>query len=186
MYEQIIDIDENNRLLVTVDESASDPCEWGWDVEVHDIANYRWWAFGEMPEDPVAYAASEFYARFNRDKDKTKRALGLYLNLLGDTREFEIHGFVGYSPGDWATVLEIGNDLGLYSVYAAWRRGDVYNVAHQERVVYARIDGDDIDPDDIHEEWEVVDGISECYLNDEYTALDVAREHFGIEIKTEG
>ena len=55
MYEvETIEIDEDNRLVVYVDECTDSPLDWGWDVEMHDIDDYRMWRGWEQPEDDLA------------------------------------------------------------------------------------------------------------------------------------
>lgn len=186
MYEvETIQIDDDNRLVVYVDEFSDSPLDWGWDVEIHDIDNYNIWRGWGTPDDSVAYAAYNAQQKVrNREwtEEQRDRAIHIFKLWAGDTREFKIHDWTGYSKSDWATVLEIGEDIGLYASYAAWRRGDVFIVKHQKRLEYVRRNGDEFFYEDIHEEWEGVDSLAGCYLDDKYTALDVAREHFDVEI----
>lgn len=184
MYEvETIQIDDDNRLVVYVDEGTESPLDWGWDVEMHDIDNYSIWRGWENPEDPVAYAAhvAQYMVRSGKwTEEQRDRAIHIFKLWAGDTREFRVHEWRGYSQSDWATVLEIGEDNGMYEPYAAWRRGDVFIVEHQKRLEYVLKVGDRIIHEDVHEEWDYVDSLGECYLNDEYTAIDVAREHFDV------
>ncbi len=184
MYEvETIEIDEDNRLVVYVDECTDSPLDWACDVEMHDIDDYRIWRGWEQPEDPVAYAAHIAQLRVRSGhwtEEQRDRAIHIYKVWAGDDREFAVHQWRGYSQSDWATVLEIGENIGLYASYAAWRRGDVFIVEHQKRLEYVLKVGDDIIHEDVHEEWEYADSLAGCYLNDEYTALDVAREHFDV------
>lgn len=181
MYEvETIEIDEDNRLVVYVDECSDSPLDWGWDVEMHDIDDYRMWRGWKQPEDPVAYAARIAQLRVllgHWTEEQRDRAIHIYKVLAGDDREFAVHQWRGYSQSDWATVLEIGENIGLYTAYAAWRRGDVFIVEHQKREQWSNAD-ETAEMDT----WEPVDSLAECYLNDEYTALDVAREHFDVDL----
>lgn len=182
MYEvETIQIDDDNRLVVYVDECSEDPREWGWEVELHDIDDYRMWRGWDKPEDPVAYAAhvAQYEVRSGRwSEEQRDRAIHIFKLWAGDDREFKVHEWRGYSRSDWATVLEIGENIGLYDAYAAWRRGDVYIVEHQKREQFTN--ADETRELDI---WEGVDSLGGCYLDDEYTAIDVARDNFDIEIK---
>ena len=72
-------------------------------------------------------------------------------------------------------MLEIGENIGLYTAYAAWRRGDVFIVEHQKREQWTNAD-ETAEMDT----WEYADSLADCYLDDNYTALDVAREHFDV------
>lgn len=181
---ETIQIDEDNRLVVYYDEATEDPREWGWEVELHDIDDYRLWRGWEHPDEgTVEYAAHVAHYNVRARKwteEQRDRAIHIFKLWAGDTREFKVHEWRGYSQSDWATVLEIGDEIGLYATYAAWRRGDVFIVEHQKRLEYVLKVGDNIIYEDVHEEWEYVDSLAGCYLDDEYTALDVAREHFDI------
>lgn len=180
MYEvETIEIDEDNRLVVYVDECTDSPLDWGWNVEMHDIDDYRIWRGWEQPEDPVAYAAHIAQLRVRSGhwtEEQRDRAIHIYKVWAGDDREFAVHQWRGYSQSDWATVLEIGENIGLYTAYAAWRRGDVFIVVHQKREQWTNAD-ETAEMDT----WEWEDSLGGCYLDDKYTALDVAREHFDIE-----
>lgn len=182
MYEvETIQIDEDNRLVVYVDEDTEDPREWGWGVEMHDIDDYRIWKGWEQPEDPVAYAAhvAQYNVRARLwTEEQRDRAIHIFKVWAGDDREFKVHEWRGYSQSDWATVLEVGENIGLYDAYAAWRRGDVFIVEHQQRVRLFTEDGEPYDMDD----WEYVDSLGGCYLDDVYTAEAVGREHFEFEL----
>ena len=180
MYEvETIQIDDDNRLVVYVDEGTESPLDWGWDVEMHDIDDYRMWRGWEQPDEgTVAYAAhvAQCMVRARRwTEEQRDRAIHIFKLWAGDDREFAVHEWSGYSKSDWATVLEIGENIGLYESYAAWRRGDVFIVEHQKREHWTNAD-ETAEMDT----WEGVDSICGCYLTDEYTALDVAREHFDV------
>ena len=181
MYEvETIEIDEDNRLVVYVDECTDSPLDWGWDVEMYDIDNYRIWRGWEQPEDPVAYAAyaaQQEVLRGRWTEEQRDRAIHIYKVWAGDDREFAVHQWRGYSQSDWATVLEIGENIGLYASYAAWRRGDVYIVEHQKREQWTNAD-ETAEMDT----WEYADSLGGCYLDDKYTVFDVARDHFDVDI----
>lgn len=178
MYEvETIQLDETNRLVVSYDDdvSGNDPRTWGWGIELHDIDNYRMWRGWDKPENDLANFAREMHYRFGRagQPEKRDRAIHLYKVLTEDTREFKVHEWRGYSQSDWATVLEIGDEIGLYNAYASWRRGGVYIVEHQKREQWTNAD----ETAEMYT-WEYVDSLGGCYLDDEYTALDVAKDHF--------
>lgn len=65
-------------------------------------------------------------------------------------------------------------------IYERWAEGDVYTVSLEELVKYVRITGDEIERDFTLDQWELVDSISGCYLDTDYTTLQVANEHFGV------
>lgn len=178
---EIIQVDENNRLVVVYDDIAESPEEWT-SVEFYDIDDYRIWRGWETPQEgTVAYAAcvAQYMVRGKRwTKDQRDRAIHIFKLFAGDDREFKIHDWRGYSRSDWATVLEIGEDIGEYVTYAAWRRGDVYGVIHEKRQTWEHSEDDRE-----LETWEHEDSLWGCYLDQEYTALVVASEHFDVEIK---
>lgn len=175
----IINVDENNRLVVVYDELAENPEEWLVE-EFYDIDDYRIWKGWEHPEDPVAYAAhvAQYKVRSQRwSEEQRDRAIHIFKLWAGDDREFKVHEWRGYSQSDWATVLEIGEYIGGYDTYAAWRRGDVYGVIHEKSQTWKHSEDDrEIVT------WEHEGSLWGSYLDDEYTALDVAREHFDVEI----
>ena len=181
MYEvETIEIDEDNRLVVYEDECTDSPLDWGWDVEMHDIDEYRIWRGWKTPKDPVAYAAytaQQEVLRGRWTEEQRDRAIHIYKVWVGDTREFAVHEWRGYSQSDWATVLEIGENIGLYTAYAAWRRGDVFIVVHEKREQWTNAD-ETAEMDT----WEPVDSLGGCYLDDNYTALDVARDRFDVDL----
>lgn len=182
MYEvETIQIDDDNRLVVYVDEFTDDPREWGWEVELHDIDDYRMWRGWEQPDEgTVVYAAhvAHYNVRARRwTEEQRDRAIHIYKLWAGDEREFKVHEWRGYSKSDWATVLEIGENIGLYETYAAWRRGDVFIVEHQKREQWTNAD-ETAEMDT----WEEVDSLSGCYLDDVYTAEVIAREYFDLKV----
>lgn len=183
MFEvETIEVDDDNRIVVYTDDDSEDPCEWGWEVELHDIDDYCMWrGCGRPNEGTVEYAAhvAHYNVRARRwTEEQRDRAIHIYKLWAGDEREFKVHDWRGYSKSDWATVLEIGENIGLYETYAAWRRGDVYTVVHQKREQWSNAD-ETAEMDT----WEWEDSLSGCYLDDTYTAKEVAKENFDITFK---
>lgn len=169
-----IQINKNNRIVVVPDEDSESPETWGWDVEIHEID-------GAMVNDTneltlAATEAQSYYRRGVWTEEQRDRAIHIFKVLSGDDREFKVHNFRGSVQPDVATILEVGNDLGLYHAYKAWRRGEVYGVIHERRKRWVTVDGSEI-----METWEECDAVWGNYLDEEYTALDVAREHFDLE-----
>ena len=69
--------------------------------------------------------------------------------------------------------------------YRQWAEGEVYGVVLERRVTYVRvIDSDsdtlptDVDWNETRDEWDEVESIWGCYLDDSYTAQVVADEYF--------
>ena len=174
----IIQINDDYRLKVVLDDSSEDPREWGWDTDILTIDSYRIWKGWEEPQEDVAKAASEFHYRVRRGRWTTEqrdRAIHLYKMLLEDNRAFEVREFRGYSPSDWATHLVLWDDKkgsNVYDAFEAWLKGDVYGVVAQKKVVWSAEGHDD------EFDWEDVDSLWGCYLDEEYTPEMVASEHF--------
>lgn len=176
----IIEVNENYRLTVELDHDSESPLEWGCGTEIYEIDNYRIWKGWETPNENHTYAAHLFHLKVRRGAwtpEQRDRAMHLYMLILGDTRSFEIKQWHGHSKGDWATCLVLWDaeeGSNVYEAWAAWRRGDVYIVTEQIRKVYKSVD----DPDDLYEDWFDGDNLGGCYLDEGYTAEDVAKEHF--------
>lgn len=177
----IIKVTENYHLLVETDNDSENPLEWGWGTRIHEIDNYRIWrGWEDSPENELEYMALNLHYLYRRGVltlEKRDRAIHLYMVWLGDTRSFEIQQYQGYSQSDWATCLVLwdAEDGGnAYEAWAAWRRGDVFSVTERIRKVYVSPE----DPDDVYEDWFDGENIGGCYLDDKYTAKQVAKEHF--------
>lgn len=189
MYEdyETIQLNSTQRLIVEQDTCSDSPLEWGWEVELHEIDNYRMWRGWDTPDDAFAAFVHEVYYKFGRNKEVAERAARIMLDIMGDDRVPHIHEYQGYSQSDWATYLELvtPGDGSMFSVYAAWRRGDVYNVILQEceppAIVDVRIAADGtFYTDEDEPDWIETESIGGCYLDDEYTAEDAARDYFNI------
>lgn len=81
-----------------------------------------------------------------------------------------------------AEVVESDRDT-----YRQWAEGEVCGVILERRVSYVKvIDSDsdtlpvDVDWDTLRDEWEVVEDLWGCYLDDDYTAQAVAHENFSL------
>lgn len=96
----------------------------------------------------------------------------------------------GYSQGDYKRyilAIDVRDETGpgyidgMAKTYEQWLSGDVYGVILQRLTKWTSEHGD------VMETWE---DVPDCaiwgnYLDDDYTALDVAREHFGVELPTD-
>lgn len=176
----IIEINEYYRLRIELDTDSPNPLEhWGV-CEILTIDNYRMWMGWENLEDPIAYAAREFHLPVRSGKwteEERDRAIRGYMHMAGDTREFAVYEWRGYSKGDWATVLVLWDPetgANQSEEWGAWLRGDVYGVIEEIRKVYVNPD----DPNDVFEDWEDGDSLWGCYLDEGYTAETVAKENF--------
>lgn len=64
------------------------------------------------------------------------------------------------------------------ATYQQWADGEVYGVIFERAVEWKTLDGSAM-----MTTWEEVDSVWGCYLDDEYTAEQVARENFGVGAK---
>lgn len=176
----IIKVNEDYRLKVIVDNDTPSPLDDWRGCEILTIDDYRMWRGWEYPGDRVAYAAREFHmnARSGRwTVDMRDRAIRGYLHLVGDTREFEVYEWRGYSKSDWSTHLVLWDPetgANQSESWGAWRRGDVYGVIEETRTVYVNPE----DPNDTYDDWSEGESIWGCYLTDEYHPRAVAEENF--------
>lgn len=180
MYEvETIQIDEDNRIVVYYDEASEDPRNWGWDVEVYEL-NYRYGYEADNSDgDPAVDVFNQVYDR-TVDLDKAMRAMRLWMYLEDDTRAVKSVGVEVYR--DTYNYLAFGESqdsiVSFMEVFSRWLQGEVYLLCHEQREQWTNADETrEMDT------WEPVDWLGGCYLDDEYTALDVAREHFDVEIK---
>lgn len=93
----------------------------------------------------------------------------------------------GYCQGDYKRyilAIDVKDETGpgyidgMAETYEQWLSGDVYGVILQRLTTWTSEHGD------VTETWDDVPDCAlwGCYLNKDYTALDVAREHFGVEL----
>lgn len=184
MYEvETIQLDETNRLVVSYDDPTDDdPRDWGWDVAVHEL-NYKYTIEAENVNGDEAVAMfNDVYDRTG-DKAKALRAMQLWMVLVDDERYGDIHYISADRHEYQYIVLAEDKDTAdaFMGVFARWTRGEVYNVAHETMVVWVNLADDTVQ----RKTWDIHDSIGGCYLDSEYTALDVARDHFNVCIPTE-
>jgi hypothetical protein len=60
------------------------------------------------------------------------------------------------------------------TTYKTWANGDVYGVILERSVEWLKLDGSE----DKRTEWDQADALFGCYLDEKYTAKQVAAEHF--------
>lgn len=179
MYEvETIQIDEDNRIVVYYDEGTEDPREWGWGEQVLEM-NYRYGYEVENPEgEELVDVFNQVYDR-TASMDKAERAMRLWMYLTGETRAVEFRDVRVYR--DVYNYLVIGETTeqidSFMGVFSTWMNGEVYLVVHEKREQWTNAD-ETAEMDT----WEWEDSLGGCYLDDEYTAIDVARDHFNLEI----
>lgn len=178
---EIIQVDEDNRIVVYYDEcsGSDDPREWGWGEQVLEM-NYRYGYEVENPNgEELVHVFNEVYDR-TADLEKAERAMRLWMYLTGEKRAVEFRDVRVYR--DVYNYLVIGETTeqidGFMDVFSRWMNGEVYLVCHEKREQFTN--ADETRELDI---WDEVDCLGGNYLDHEYTAEDVAREHFGIESK---
>ena len=72
------------------------------------------------------------------------------------------------NPLFWGSHVKVDGDI-----YQRWARGEVYTVSVEQRAEYVNVN----DEYDIIVQWNLVDSLGGCYLDSDYTCLDVAREN---------
>lgn len=183
---ETIEIDEDNRIVVYYDETASNPIEeTGVPVE-HYVTRAGYNSVSDTPTGEF----SEAFARFNDALDDPLSAMRRYLVIFHDWSEeraesqVTVYHHTGYSQSDWAELFVIVPDTGYGTAegwakeWSAWAQGDVYGVVHEvrERWINAEDDTEEMSL------WNQKDALWGNYLDQDYTALDVARENFGVEL----
>jgi hypothetical protein len=79
----------------------------------------------------------------------------------------------GKSKAEWEAAIIKGER----ETYRQWAEGEVYGVILERLVTWARmLDDGTADRLDTRDEWEEVESVWGCYLDDTYTAQDVANE----------
>ena len=179
MYEvETIEIDEDNRLVVYYDEDSEDPREWVCDVNVNEM-NYQYGYEVRNDEyDPAVSMFNEIYDR-TADTDKALRAMQLWMKLEEDERAAKLVDVrVGRDVYNYLVTGETTEQIdGFMEDFSTWMNGEVYIVVHQKREQWTNAD-ETAEMDT----WEPVDSLGGCYLDDNYTALDVARDYFDVEL----
>lgn len=175
---ETIQIDEDNRIVVYYDECSEDPRLWGWHVDVREMN----WRYGyEVENDDYDEAVIVFNEVYDRTAsiDKAERAMRLWMYLEEDERAVKLVDVRVYR--DVYNYLVLGETTeqidSFMDVFSKWMNGEVYIVCHEEREKWTNADGT-LEMDT----WELEDSLGGCYLDDKYTALDVARENFNLEI----
>lgn len=188
----IIQINEDTRIVVKYDQDAEDPRNWDPGVSVHPIrtnARYHRIDAGTNSHEHQLDEIIEHVPEMQRDDalarhfERAKLPFRIVSMMSG--RDW-IGDYVWYAePETVAENMELaplwnGLDLvdGCIEQYRAYLDGEVYGVILEKRVTWQRAD----DPDVTQETWEHEDSVWGCYLDGDYTALTVAADHFGIQV----
>lgn len=182
----IIEIDENHRLVVEQDTDAENPRK-DWDMLTGALTVHASW--NTIDVEPVYDFPGDLeYAHRHDSPAVVQRWAKVFYNVTLDynngtywwaDRERIRENWPELVPGSPEYVAKerdvIESDQ---KVYQLWADGEVYGVILEERVQYVRKGAEE----QTLERWEVVDSLWGNYLESEEEAKDVARYDFGIEL----
>lgn len=121
--------------------------------------------------------ASLNYHTHRSYQDARERVISAWLSAKGYAVKFV--SLRGYSQGEWADVVmytPLESDLtadylnGEARTLRAWFRGDIYNVAKEQRKIYRAEDGDTI------EQWETIDSIGRIIADSRDELIAIGRD----------
>ena len=183
---EIIQIDEDHRLRIEVDEFSESPLDWGWGDEVFCISDHR-----RMPGDdwdhgdgslPDFIMSMITYKSWTWEQVERMAHLWLvyngYENKKVELREY--HASYSRNWGQYLVVSDKENRATIWDPFVQWLDGDVYGVILEKRTQWTNGVNDDT-----MDTWDEVESLWGNYLDETYNALAVAREYFNIEIKEE-
>lgn len=198
----IIQVDDDTRVAVYPDPDAENPRSWQEGISVHALRRKGGYNAPDAGTNSHGAALDEILD--GASSSQVEGAIALHFqraNLPHRITASEAGEFVWYlEPETVAENLALaplwnGLDLldGVIAEYEQWANGEVYIVAVEKRTRWARLDQNgepvfiadaDIIPITLTT-WEEVELIGGCYLDDDYTARQVAAEHFDIPAPTE-
>ena len=131
-------LDNGDVLRVTQDADSESPLDWG-----HDVVAYVHRSGYDMPlpdcagsGDTIASAFAEYVHSARRGEDEDAmlaRAVRYARTFYDDNRVARLVSFQGYSQGDWADIVFIGENAEAVNFvsenYAYYFRGDVWFVS---------------------------------------------------------
>lgn len=155
-------IDENTRLTSDYDfhnYDIADIMSSDFEIDTLDIARgYNNISTNSDLKDGIERIVSSLNYHTHRNyQDARQRVIGAWLSAKGYA--FKFVSLRGYSQGEWADVviytpIENADYLeGEFKALGDWFRGDIYNVAKEQRKIYRAEDGDTI------ELWETVESV---------------------------
>jgi hypothetical protein len=164
MPELLEQIDENTRLTSDYDfhtYSLGDILWHDTGVQTLGIARgYNLISTNDELKDGIERIVSSLNYHTHRNyQDARQRVIGAWLSAKGYVYKFV--SLRGYSQGEWADVvvyMPMENSMeylegGEIETLEAWFRGDIYNVAKEQRKIYRAEDGDTI------ERWETIESV---------------------------
>lgn len=182
-WKEITEVTETTRLVVTADYGSENPLNWD-DSQIFYKTDGGWrygphWAeydFETLPAEAIGDGADYLSdSELEEALIKHCKRQGLAakaLTLLGYSQGDYTRGVYCWSPetyGDMSEALE------------AYFRGDVYCVELQRAVRYIRAAEDGtVNPEGSITEWETSDALGGCYLDQKYTAANVALDIFAL------
>lgn len=186
-YTEYIELTPTSRLAVRQDEFAEDPRGWVPSVDVLRYNTPRYNSSADDLGDCKTILGTVFTVVYGNtgDDDLALKVALRYKSVFNIWEDIETRTLQGYSQGDWVDAVAVaphgyGTAAGHLDEYNAWLWGDVSEVMLERKTRWIR---EDTACDPFTEEvelhtWEYADAIGGSYLDHEYTAADVALEHF--------
>lgn len=184
---ETIEVDEDTRILVVPDHSPECPRgDWYMVTGFADMGSGNWRRADVPPvhDEPVRIYMAHMYLNPAQVVRWAYIFHGLHIEY-----DSEHGGYWFVDPDEFANNfpdLVLGSPEHLArqaeviaeerETYRQWADGEVYGIILEKRATWVRLD----DPEDMRDAWEETDAIWGCYLDDTYTALDVAKDQFGI------
>ena len=144
------------RLRVEQDELAENPLTWDNGEFVMTGGRHGTWGSAE-------HELARVFELAEKHGQDGEAAAERHIKRNGIVAERLVIG-----GNDWVEGYVIAGDSGYAETetYEAWRNGEVYVVFLEGKCECCG-------------EWRIEDSLGGCYLDDDYTARDVAREYFG-------
>lgn len=158
------------KIKVSYDEFPENPMEWGEGHEFVQISQPRiggGYILGLDADEAVGAYLSQYLLN---DEEITEAVIKHYQRRGWIAKELKLRG---YSQGDWLDgvyAYDPDNYGDMSEALDVYFKGEVYTVQLVDVCNCCGIDG------------EIIDSLGGCYLDDNYTPIDVAREHFDCDI----
>lgn len=166
------------RLKVEHDQDAESPLTWGWDVSITPIYGpSAAWTQTAQPEGALAVVLEVFGRARHMGLERVNEYIRELLTQRRFDRYYEVVEYQGSTQSEWAYYFidAVDADTGqLWKTFERWLNGEVYQVSLEEAYEYVNI----VDSADKITRWVEIDSLGGCYLEESYTALQVAQEYF--------
>ena len=183
---EMIDLGNGYRLQVGYDDMSRDDCPLEWTGADFYVTSEAW---GSICGATWASKASDAIGQavgYLADEEALESAIVRHCLRAG--RNAKRLTLTGSSQGEWLEGVyawDVGTGDASETLQK-WFEGSVYNVTLERAVTYARVDVSNsvavADMTDTLTHWDCMYSLSGCYLTSEYTAMDVVRDHFHIDL----